>query len=117
MAIVLVAVGVFGVLSYSVVQRTREIGIRIALGSTASAIVRRVLSEAGIVTAIGLAVGVPAGFAASRVIASLLYDVKPYDPVALAVPLLCLLLVGGLAALFPAVRASRVNPTTALRFE
>jgi predicted permease len=116
-AIILVAVGVFGVLSYSVVQRTREIGIRIALGSTALAIVRRVLSEAGIVTVIGLAIGVPVGIAASRLIASLLYDVKPYDPVALAIPLLCLLLVGGLAALFPAVRASRVNPTTALRFE
>ena len=116
-AILLVAVGLYGVLSYSVVQRTREIGIRIALGSTPPAIVRRVLSEAGAVTAAGIALGIPAALAAARLVTALLYDVKPSSFWSIAAPLGCLALAAALPSLIPAIRASRVDPMSALRVE
>jgi predicted permease len=116
-AIVLVAVGLYGVLSYGVVQRTREIGIRVALGARPLGIVRMVVSEIGLVTMIGLALGMAGGIAASRSIMALLYEVKPFDAWSIAAPLACLLFVCSLSALIPALRAARVDPTTALRYE
>jgi predicted permease len=116
-AIVLVAVGLYGVLSYGVVQRTREIGIRVALGARPLRVVSLVLSEIGLVTLIGLVLGLAGGVAASQFITALLYDVKPSDIWSIAAPLACLLFACSLSALLPALRAARVDPTTALRYE
>jgi predicted permease len=116
-AIVLVAVGLYGVLSYGVVQRTREIGIRVALGARPLGVVRLVLSEIGLVTLIGLVLGLAGGVAAAQFITALLYDVKPSDIWSIAAPLACLLFACSLSALFPALRAARVDPNTALRYE
>jgi ABC-type antimicrobial peptide transport system permease subunit len=115
--IVLVAVGLYGVLSYGVVQRTREIGIRVALGARPLRVVGLVLSEVGLVTALGLGLGLAAGIAASRFIIALLYEVKPSDIWSIAVPLMSLLIVCSLSALVPALRAVRLDPTAALRYE
>ena len=116
-AIVLAGVGLYGVLSYSVVQRTREIGIRLALGARPVRVVGLVVSEVGLVMAIGLGAGVICGAAASRFITALLYQVKGTDVWSVAAPLICLFIVCALAALFPVLRATRVDPTTALRYE
>lgn len=116
-AIILVAVGLYGVLSYSVVQRTREIGVRMALGARPLGIVGLVISEIGLVTALGLGLGIAAGFGASRFITTLLYEVKPSQFGSVAAPLLFLLCVCALSALAPALRAVRTDPMTALRDE
>jgi hypothetical protein len=116
-AIVLVAVGLYGLLSYSVVQRTREIGIRMALGSRPSAVVGLVVYEVGLVTAIGLALGVAGGIAVSRFTTTLLYQVKPSDVGSVGLPLVCLLAACALSVVLPAFRATHVDPMTALRNE
>jgi len=116
-AVVLVTVGLYGVLSYGVVQRTREIGIRVALGARPLGVVAMVLSETGRVTLVGLVLGLAGGIFASRFIAALLYDVRPSDIWSIAMPLLTLLIVCSLSALLPALRAARVDPTTTLRHE
>ena len=116
-AIVLVAVGLYGVLTYTVLRRTREIGIRLALGARPSRVAGLVVSQVGSVTAIGIIVGLAGGIAASRFIAALLYEVKPSDALSVAAPLGCLVAVCVLAAALPVLRATRVDPTTALRDE
>jgi predicted permease len=116
-AVVLAGVGLYGVLSYSIVQRTREIGIRLALGARPVRVASLVVSEVGLMMAIGLGAGVICGAAASRFITALLYQVKGTDTWSLAAPLICLFIVCALAALFPILRATRVEPTTALRYE
>ena len=116
-AIVLVAVGLYGVLSYSVVQRTREIGIRMALGARLPGVVRLVVSETGLMTTLGMGLGLAGGIAAAQFLTALLYEVKPSDIWSIAVPLVCLLLTCALSALLPALRAARVDPITALRYE
>jgi predicted permease len=116
-AVVLVAVGLYGVLSYSVVQRTREIGIRLALGAQPARVLGLVVSEISLVAVLGLGVGLAGGIGASRLIRTLLYEVAPSDWSSIAVPLVCLLLACFLSALPPALRATRVDPITALRYE
>jgi len=116
-AMVLVGVGLYGVLSYRVVQRTREIGIRLALGARPLQVVGLVLSEMGSVMAIGLVIGAGGGIAAARFITALLYEVRPSDTWSVAAPLTCLIVACALSALFPALRATRVDPTTSLRDE
>jgi putative ABC transport system permease protein len=114
-AIVLVTVGLYGVLSYGVAQRTREIGIRVALGARPLGIAGMVVSETGLVTLVGLVLGLAGGVVASRFTTAFLYDVQPSDLSSIATPLLTLLVVCSLSAVRPALRAARVDPTTTLR--
>jgi predicted permease len=116
-ALVLACVGLYGVLSYNVTQRTGEIGIRIALGAQRGNVLGLILREALIVTLLGAAVGLAGTLAATRVMASMLYGVTPRDPATLAVAAAILLAVAALAAAIPAWRASRTDPITALRYE
>jgi ABC-type antimicrobial peptide transport system permease subunit len=111
----LAALGLFGVLSYGVKLRTREIGIRVALGAQSGAIRRMVLRQGLSMTALGMAVGLAGALATSRVMASMLFHVPPADPTILAGSALCLALVAALAAYFPARRATSIDPRTALQ--
>jgi putative ABC transport system permease protein len=116
-ALLLSAVGIYGVVSYAVSQRTAEIGIRIALGAEAGAVQRMVLSQALRPVILGVAIGLPAAAAATRVLSSLLYQVTATDPVTfLAVPAI-LLLVSVAAIQIPARRATRIDPMVALRYD
>jgi predicted permease len=117
LALLLSLVGLYGVMSFVVTQRTREIGIRLALGATRSAAVWLVLRDALVMIAGGIAIALPCVWALGRLVESQLYDVKPTDPamIATATLILCSAAIG--AALIPARRASAVNPTEALRFE
>ena len=116
-AVLLAAVGLYGVLSYSVLRRTKEIGVRAALGAGVSNIVRMVTADIGLAVAVGVAVGLAGGFALSRYVSSLLFEVKPSDFWSVALPLACLLVAAAAAALPPALRAARVDPMVALRYE
>jgi putative ABC transport system permease protein len=116
-AITLVAVGLYGVLNYAVIQRTREIGIRVALGAQQGQAIRLVLSNIGLVVAVGLAVGLGIGLAIGRLLTDVLFDVRPSDLGGIALPLGCLLIASILAALPAAIRASKIDPATALRYE
>ena len=116
-AVVLSAVGLYGVLSYSMVRRTREIGIRMALGAPFLHLIRTLTGGVAVTVAVGVAAGLAGGLALARLVASLLFEVKPSDFASVASPLACLLLACGLAAIRPALRAGRVDPVTALRHE
>ena len=115
--LVLTAVGLYGVLSYAVVQRRREIGIRIALGARALGVVRSVLAETAIMTVIGAVCGLAGGLYTSRFVATMLFEVTAHDVWSLALPLGTLLLTASVAAAVPAWRAARVDPVIALRSE
>jgi predicted permease len=117
LALGLAAIGLYGVTSYSVEQRTSEIGIRMALGADRGSVLGMVLRGAFVQVAIGLAIGVPAAIAAGRAITDQLYAVKPYDPLILALAVIVLALASLFAAAVPARRAVSVNPTEALRAE
>ena len=116
-AIALVIVGLYGVLSYSLVQRTREIGIRLALGARPARVVRFVISEVASMTIVGLVVGAIGASFAGRFITPLLFAVQRSDMWSVGAPLIGLLVACALSALVPAVRATRVEPTIALRNE
>jgi predicted permease len=113
----LAAVGLYGVLSYAVVQRTPEIGIRMALGAPTRRVVRLVLGEVTLATAIGLASGAIVGVAMARFVTSLLFEVKATDPVSFAWPVVALAAAAAAAVIPPALRATRVDPVVALRYE
>ena len=116
-AVVLAAVGLHGVLSYSVVRRTREIGVRVALGASFPVLVRMVTADIATTVALGIAAGLAGGFALSRLVASTLFEVKPSDFWSVALPLLCLLVACAASALPPALRAARIDPAEALRHQ
>lgn len=117
LALVLSLVGLYGVMSFTVTQRTREIGLRVALGATHLATIWLLLRDALMMITVGIAIALPSVWALGRVIESQLYDVKPTDPpsIVVATVLLCTTTLG--AALIPARRASAVNPVDALRLE
>ena len=116
-ALILAAVGIFGVISYSVSRRTRELGIRMALGAQPGSVLSMIMRETLALTLIGIAVGIPCAVATARLITHLLFKVSPYDPVTLALVPLVLIAVGALASYIPARRAMRVDPMAALRYE
>jgi predicted permease len=115
--LMLAAVGLYGVLIYSVVQRTREIGIRMALGSRQLEVIRTVVADTAGAAAIGAGVGLAGGLYASRYLTSLLFEVQPSDFWSIAMPIVVLLAAACIAAVAPAVRAARVDPVVALRYE
>jgi predicted lysophospholipase L1 biosynthesis ABC-type transport system permease subunit len=116
-ALLLASVGIYGVLSYSVSQRQREIGIRMALGAKPSNVRNLVVTQGMKLTLIGLVIGLVAAVFASRLIVSLLYEVKPQDPVTLASAALLLALIAFVASYLPARRASLLDPLIAFRGE
>ena len=115
--LLLAAVGIYGVLAYSVTQRRREIGIRMALGSSRTAATRLVVHQAGTMVAAGSLLGIAAAWPAGRAVQSFLFGVQPLDPWTLVTSALILLLVCSLAATIPAWRAAQVDPMEALRTE
>jgi putative ABC transport system permease protein len=117
LALILGAVGLYGVLSYVVAERTREIGVRMALGATAKKVRRQVVSQGTKVVLVGVVIGIAAAIAATRLLGALLYDVKAVDPVVFAAMSMAMIGVGMLASYVPARRASGVDPIEALRGE
>jgi len=116
-ALVLSLVGLYGVMSFVVTQRTREIGVRLALGATRTAALWLVLRDALVMITAGTVIALPCVWALGRLVESQLFDVKPTDPSAIAAATLLLTSAALGAALIPAYRAATVNPTDALRFE
>jgi predicted permease len=117
LALVLAAVGLYGLMSYGVTRRTREFGIRMAIGARATSIATLVLREAFGLLLAGVAVGLAAAWALGRIIDTLLFGIEPMDPLSTAIAVLLLVAASLVAAWIPARRASRVSPTTALRFQ
>ncbi len=117
LALTLACVGLYGLLAYSVAQRTREIGIRMALGAQGPRVVAMVLKGGARLVVIGIVVGLPAAWAASRWVESMLFGLTPTDPAAIGGAIVLLIAAAQLAAYLPARRASRVNPLVALRHE
>jgi putative ABC transport system permease protein len=117
LAALLAAIGIYGVLSYAVRQRTREIGIRMSLGASRGRVLGAVLREGMRLALLGLAAGAAGAFAVGRILASLLYEVKPGDPAIYLATAGLLAGVALMACYLPARRAARLDPTTALRYE
>jgi ABC-type antimicrobial peptide transport system permease subunit len=114
---VLAAVGLYGVMAYAVEQRTREIGVRMALGADRERVVKMVLRGSFSQIGIGLALGIPAAIGAGKLMTDQLFGVEPWDPVMLALAVLLLGFAALLASVIPARRAASVEPMVALRNE
>jgi ABC-type antimicrobial peptide transport system permease subunit len=116
-ALLLGAIGIYGVISYIVAQRTGEIGVRLAMGAEPRTVARMILRQGGLVTLLGIVTGLIAAFAGSQLIRSLLFGVSPRDPIVFTVTTVTLLVVALLACWVPARRAARLSPLQALRTE
>ena len=117
LATLLASVGLYGVLAYTVSQRTREIGLRMALGADSARVRRMILKQVGWMTLVGIVVGVTGAYYLGKAAASLLFELQPYDPIVIASSVVVLTLVALGAGYIPAYRASRVHPMQALRYE
>jgi predicted permease len=117
LALLLACIGVYGIMSYAVSGRTREIGVRMALGARRQDVLWMVLRGALLLIAIGVCIGIPAAFAASQLIKSMLFNLTSFDPLSMLAVIILLGAVAMLAGLIPARRATKVNPVIALRYE
>ena len=115
LALALASVGIYGVISYNVTQRTREIGVRVALGAQRRDVIGLVVGQAMAMAAVGVGVGVLLALWGGRSLRAMLFGVGPHDPLVLGIASLFLLAVALVAALAPALRASRIDPTIAIR--
>jgi putative ABC transport system permease protein len=116
-ALTLAAVGISGVVAFAVSQRTREIGIRMALGAQKGSVIRLVLNRSMTAALIGVGIGLAASYGLTRFLTGLLYEVKPMDPLVLSAAALILASIAFLACYLPARRAAKVDPMIALRCE
>src|SRR5262249_13195479 len=116
-ALILAGVGVYGVMAYSVSQRTQEIGVRMALGATPESVFRMVLGQALQLVAFGVVGGLAAAGLLTRLLPTLLFETQPLDPVTFAATALVLVAVAAFASFVPAMRGTRIAPTEALRTE
>lgn len=117
LAVLLAAIGLYGVMSHAVARRYREIGIRMALGAKAGSVLWLVLRDTALMILIGAAIGLPAAFALTRLVSSFLYGLTPQDPLSIALATFGLIAVTALAGYIPARRATKVDPMIALRYE
>jgi putative ABC transport system permease protein len=116
-ALLLAAIGIYGVIGYSVAQRTHDIGIRIALGAEQRDILKLIIGQGMVLIAIGAGIGLALAFAATRVLKSLLFGISATDPLTFTVVVILLMAVALLACYLPARRATKVDPLEALRYE
>jgi ABC-type antimicrobial peptide transport system permease subunit len=117
LATLLAVIGLYGVMAYTVARRTREIGIRMALGAEQGNVIWMIMREVLLLVGVGVIIGVPLAIGLSRLIQSQLFGMAPHDPLTLTLATLGLATVACLAGFVPALRASRVDPTRALRYE
>lgn len=117
LALIQAAVGIYGVMSYSVTQRTHEIGIRVALGAAPKGILRLIVRRGMILTAVGIAIGTAGAFALTRVISSLLFEVATLDVAIFVIVPLVFAFIAFIACFLPARKAAKVDPLVALRYE
>lgn len=117
LAVLLATIGLYGVMSYTVARRTNEIGIRVALGAQRSDVIGMIMREAAVLLMLGVVLGAALALVAARTAASLLYGLKPHDPLTLALAVFALATVAALASFLPAHRAARLDPMAALREE
>jgi putative ABC transport system permease protein len=117
LAVLLSAIGLYGVISYTVAQRTNEIGVRMALGAQRSGVIGLILGEVAVLIAIGVVVGVGLTLAGTKAASSLLFGLKPRDPLTLVLAIVILAAIGFGASFIPARRATRIDPMVALRYE
>jgi ABC-type antimicrobial peptide transport system permease subunit len=116
-ALLLASLGLYGVMAYAVARRTREIGIRLALGASAGNVLWLVLRETMLVLIVGIAIGLPAALGAAQLIEGLLFGLTPADPLTIILATLVMIVISAVAGYLPARRASRVDPMVALRYE
>ena len=117
LALVLAAAGIYGLMAYAVTQRTREIGIRLAIGATSADVLRLVVGQTARIAAVGLVVGVAGALLISRVLSTMLFGVSPLDPATFVSAALLLFAVAVLAGYLPARRAAAIDPQSAIRAE
>jgi ABC-type antimicrobial peptide transport system permease subunit len=117
LALALASIGIYGVVAFAVVQRTREIGVRIAIGATRRDVLRLIVGQGTRLAAMGVAFGLVGALLASRFAATMLFEVSPVDPPTFAASALLLLGVAVLASAWPAMRAARIDPQQAIRGE
>ncbi len=117
LATLLAAIGLYGVMAFVVTRRTKEMGVRMALGANAASVIWLVMREVLVLLTIGLAIGVPAAIGLGRLVAAQLYGIKPSDPWVATFSMAGMIVVACAAGLIPAGRASRIDPILALRYE
>ncbi|MCP5110585.1 MAG: FtsX-like permease family protein, partial [bacterium] len=117
LATMLAMIGLYGVMAFVVARRTKELGVRMALGAQPGSVIWLVMREVLLLVAIGLAIGVPSAFGLGRFVSSQLYGIEGSDPWIAAIAMVVLIAVSSAAGFIPAQRASRINPILALRYE